>query len=335
MNYKWWKFIFVLPIFLCILYAGGYIAQFICNYKVWTSAGNFAGNGSYPKAPSLHPMACLSALTQFPYNLYGIFLCLLALGLLVFLLMQMGVDRNGEVFDKERNLNYSLKGTYGTSGFMTPDEMYKVLELTDHVKKTKGTILGKLNGKAVCLPYETRMNRNIAVYGASGSMKSRAFARNMIFQCVARGKNGGVGESLIITDPKSELYESMAGYLENEGYTVRCFNLVNPENSDAWNCLMEIDGQETMAQVFSDVIIQNTGSAKGDHFWDNAELNLLKALVLYVEQGFPPESKNIGQVYKLLTLSSEKELNSLFDLLPVSHPAKVPYCMQAIRCDPG
>lgn len=196
-----------------------------------------------------------------------------------------------------------------------------VLELTDHVKKNKDTILGKLNGKAVCLPYKTRMNRNIAVYGASGSMKSRAFARNMIFQCVARG------ESLIITDPKSELYESMAVYLEKEGYTVQMFNLVNPENSDSWNCLMEIEGQETMAQVFSDVIIQNTGSAKGDHFWDNAELNLLKALVLYVEQGFPPEAKNIGQVYKLLTLISEKELNSLFDLLPVSHPAKVPYCI--------
>ncbi len=26
-------------------------------------------------------------------------------------------------------------------------------------------------------------------------------------------------------------------------------------------------------------------------------------------------------------MSSEKELNSLFDLLPVSHPAKVPYCI--------
>ena len=36
MNRKWWNLIFVLPIFLCILYAGGYIAQFICNYKVWT-----------------------------------------------------------------------------------------------------------------------------------------------------------------------------------------------------------------------------------------------------------------------------------------------------------
>ena len=90
---------------------------------------------------------------------------------------------------------------------------------------------------------------------------------------------------------------------------------------------MEINGSETMAQVFADVIIQNTGSAKGDHFWDNAEMNLLKALVLYVDQGFPPEAKNIGQVYKLLTMSSERELNSLFDLLPVSHPAKVPYCI--------
>lgn len=233
----------------------------------------------------------------------------------------MGNDRNGEISDRDRNFNYSTQRTYGTSGFMTSDEMFKVLELAGDVRKNQGTILGKLNGKAVCLPNKTRLNRNIAVYGASGSMKSRAFARNMIFQCVARG------ESLIITDPKSELYESMSVYLENEGYTVKAFNLVNPENSDSWNCLGEINGQETMAQVFADVIIQNTGSGKGDHFWDNAEMNLLKALVLYVDQGFPAEAKNIGQVYKLLTMSSEKELNSLFDLLPVSHPAKVPYCI--------
>ena len=53
---------------------------------------------------------------------------------------------------------------------MTLEEMHQVLELTNDVKKHKGTILGKLNGKAVCLPKDTRMNRNIAVYGASGSI---------------------------------------------------------------------------------------------------------------------------------------------------------------------
>ena len=133
------------------------------------------------------------------------------------------------------------------------------------------------------------------------------------------------GESLIITDPKSELYADLCLYLQDNGYTVKVFNLINPENSDSWNCLAEIEGQELMAQLFCDVIIKNTGSVKADHFWDNSEMNLLKALVLYVDQGFPPEGRNIGQVYKLLTMSSEKELNGLFDLLPVTHPAKAPY----------
>lgn len=323
MKRKWFKLLYLLPICICTLFMGGYITQFIRNYKVWSLEGHFAGDGTAPQIPSLNPVDCIASLTNFPYSLYGIFICILVLGLLVFFVMRMGFDREGGVTDRERNLTYSNKGTYGTSGFMSPEEMHDVLELISikDLKKNKGTILGILDGKIICLPYKTRMNRNVAVYGASGSQKSRAYARNMIFQCVARG------ESLIILDPKSELYEGTAEYLKGEGYIVKCFNLVNPENSDSWQCLGEIEGQETMAQIFADVIIQNTGNGKGDHFWDNAEMNLLKALILYVEQGFPTEANNIGQVYKLLTMSSEKELNSLFDLLPVSHPAKVPYCI--------
>lgn len=94
MNRKWWKFLFLLPISVCTLYAGGYAAQFIKNYQEWTSAGNFAGNGTYPQAASLHPLVCFhTALTDFPYNLYGIFLCLVLFGLLTFLLMRMGYLR--------------------------------------------------------------------------------------------------------------------------------------------------------------------------------------------------------------------------------------------------
>ncbi len=109
---------------------------------------------------------------------------------------------------------------------------------------------------------------------------------------------------------------------------VKVFNLVNPENSDSWNCLAEVEGQELMAQLFVDVIIRNTkGDSKGDHFWDSAEMNLLKALVLYVDKGYPEESRNMGQVYQLLTLNSETALNSLFDVLPATHPAKAPYSL--------
>ena len=90
MNRKWWKLIYMLPITFCTLYAGGYVAQFIRNYQTWESAGNFAGNGTAPQIPSPHPLACLDALTAFPYNLYGIFLCLTVFGLITFLLMQIG-----------------------------------------------------------------------------------------------------------------------------------------------------------------------------------------------------------------------------------------------------
>ena len=301
-----------------LLYGGGYIAQFIRNYTEWQNSGAVMGDGTSPQMPTFAIGECFRAMFTMPYGIIGIAICVLVLGLLVFMVMRMGFGDKGE-YDRNRNLIYSNKGTYGTAGFMPEKEISEVLDVVSDVRKHTGTILGKLNGKAICVPKETRLNANIAVYGASGSMKTRAFCINRILQSAARG------ESLIITDPKSELYEKTSEYLRSKGYVVKVFNLVSPESSDSWNCLCEIEGDELMAQLFCDVIIKNTGSERGDHFWDNAEMNLLKALVLYVEQGYPSDRKNIGEVYRLLTLNSENELNTLFDKLPISHPAKAPY----------
>ena len=303
---------------IALLYGGGYLSQFIYNYEIWQQSGGTTYGGTAPEFPDSDFVSCILAAFRFPYGLYGIGICVLVLALLIIMVMRMGYSDTGE-YDRERNLTYSNKGTYGTAGFMNKKEMKGVLDLVTDVCKHHGIILGELEGQAVCLPEKTRFNGNLAVYGASGSKKTRAFCVNMILQCAARKT------SLIICDPKSELYEKTSQYLRDKGYVVRKFDLVTPSSSDSWNCLSEINGQELMAQLFCDVIIKNTGSERGDHFWDNAEMNLLKALVLYVEQGYPKEKRNIGEVYKLLTMSSEKELNAIFDVLPVEHPAKAPY----------
>ena len=303
---------------VALLYGGGYLSQFIYNYEVWQQNGGTTYGGTAPAFPDSDFISCILSAFRFPYGLYGIGICVLVLALLIIMVMRMGYSDTGE-YDRERNLTYSNKGTYGTAGFMNKKEMKGVLDLVTDVRKHHGIILGELDGQAVCLPEKTRFNGNLAVYGASGSKKTRAFCVNMILQCAARKT------SLIICDPKSELYEKTSQYLRDKGYVVRKFDLVTPSSSDSWNCLSEINGQELMAQLFCDVIIKNTGSERGDHFWDNAEMNLLKALVLYVEQGYPKEKRNIGEVYKLLTMSSEKELNAIFDVLPVEHPAKAPY----------
>lgn len=307
-----------MPLLAVMLYASGYISQFVGNYTTWQKNGGYPGDGTSPALPTTSPFDCIKAVFTFPYGIYGIGICIGLLVLLIILVMKLGWGDKGQ-YDKERNLVYSNKGTYGTAAFMSEKEMEGVLDIVPDIRKHHGTILGERNGKVVCVPENSMMNRNLAVYGASGSKKTRAFCVNMVFQCAARG------ESILVSDPKSEIYEKCSEYLRNEGYTVKVFNLVSPENSDSWNCLAEIEGQELMAQLFCDVIIKNTGSERGDHFWDASEQNLLKALVLYVEQGYPPEAKNIGQVYKLLTLSSEKDLNNLFDMLPPGHSAKAPY----------
>lgn len=328
-NSKLIKILIAVPLAaLAILYAGGYIAQFVYNYNAWQQSGASPGDGTSPDAASADIMTCLTSVFRFPEGLIGTGICVLLLAILLVMVMRMGYSDTGE-YDRDRNFTYSAKGTYGTSGWMDRKEMAEVLELVPDLRKHKGVVLGLLDGKAVCIPEKTMLNSNIAVYGASGSKKTRAYCVNRILQGAA-----GVdpitlqgGESLIICDPKSELYEKTSAYLRSKGYIVKMFNLIQPENSDSWNCLSEIDGQELMAQLFVDVIIKNTSGAKGDHFWDSAEMNLLKALVLYTDRCYPPEHRNMGQVYRLLTLQSENELNSLFEVLPNNHPAKAPFTL--------
>lgn len=305
-------------VLLGFMYGSGYISQFIRNYALWQGAGGTVGDyTTAPAFPSFTVGKCMEALFSFPHGLYGLFVCALLFLILFAFVMKLGFGGGG-VIDRARNLKYSDSGSYGTAGFMEKKEIEKVFEVTD-VKKCSGIILGEMGGKVVALPNSSRLNRNIAVYGAPGSMKSRAFCRNMILGCIRRE------ESIIITDSKTELYRDTAEYARSQGYCVRVFNLISPENSDSWDCLGEVNGSELMAQTFTDVVIANTGSEREDHFWDNAELNLLKSLVLFVDSSPKGVDKTFPEVYRMITMNNETALNKIFDRLPVTHPAKAPY----------
>ena len=156
---------------------------------------------------------------------------------------------------------------------MAETELRTVLEVASP-QKARGIILGQTDrGSVICLPEDTRLNKHIAVFGASGTMKSRGVIRPALFQSIRRG------ESVVVTDPKSEIYSDTVELFRKYGYTVRVYNLLQPELSDSWNCMFDLGGDTLMAQVLTDVIIANTkGDGKGDHFWDNGEANLLKSL---------------------------------------------------------
>ena len=305
----------VLALFM-LLFVSGLIAQVANNYSEWMNANGLTGNVTM-KPPNWNPFVCIGQ----AFTLRGVF-CLLAIvtiGGVIFLIYKLYDRFDGKKKDP-RGFTTSDSGVYGTATFMTDKEMQKMLELTTP-EKAEGVILGEYEGKTVCMPRDTKLNKHIAICGASGTMKSRAIIRNALFQAL---KND---ESVVIADPKADLYRDTAEMFRANGYEVKVFNLVSPANSDSWNCMSDLGGDTLLAQVLTNVIIGNTSSGKGDHFWDNGEGNLLKALVLYVtlDPDKTPEDKNLPAVYRLLTQNSENELTKMFARLPMDHPAKAPF----------
>lgn len=299
-----------------MIYLSGIIGQMLSNYTIWLSGGGIGGGQSMSKV-LLDPASCYRH--AFSPEGFKALLGIAAIFLGVFIYIKLYDRFDGKERDP-RGFTKSSSGLYGTAGWMDEKEMKEVLEVSQ-VADAKGTILGSHKGKAVCMPKDTKLNRHIAVFGASGTMKSRAIIRNMLFQSIKRS------ESVIITDSKGELYSDTAELFRQNGYEVKVFNLINPQHGDAWNCMADLDGDTLMSQMLANVIIGNTSSGKGDHFWDNGEGNLLKALILYVDQdrSRSPSLKHLTAVYQMLTKNSERQLTALFEKLPIDHPARAPF----------
>lgn len=309
---------------LALLYLGGLLAQLLTNYSIWTTNGGMMGTEQIAP-PDWNPLTCW--INAFTTNGLKSILLIVGAGAAIVTYLKLHDKFSGTEYDP-RGFTKSKTGAYGTASWMTDKELKEVLELTTPEKAT-GMILGERKGSLVCLPENTRLNRHTVIFGASGTMKSRAVIRNNLFQVIRRG------ESAIVSDPKSEMYNDTAELFRKNGYEVKVLNLVSPANGDSWNCMSDLNGDTMMAQVLTNVIIGNTSSGKGDHFWDNGETNLLKALVLYVDTDPSrlPESKNLSAVYQLLTTNSEKQLTAMFERLPLGHPARAPFSLFAQASD--
>ena len=240
----------------CVLYAAGIIAQFIININAWKAAGS--DYRISPGLPSSQISEVVRALFHFPEGLIAIGVVVLGIAVLCVFGLRIGWGQNG-VTDSDRNLTVSNSGSYGTASFMSPKEASACFEVTS-AKRTSQDILGMLpDGQVLTLPKDTRLNANLAVCGSSGTGKSRAISRNLVLQAVKRG------ESVILTDPKSELYESMGEYpsqiIKLSAYNKPASLGVTIKKSGNY----EVQSGQTMSYDFSG--IANTSNVALNHFF--------------------------------------------------------------------
>ena len=234
-------------------------------------------------------------------------------------------------------------GTHGTSGFAKKKELAEHLELGT-AQEVTGMLLGRIKERPddpdkystyVAHRMKPGENNNILCIGAPGSYKSRGFIIPFLMGCAQRSSNdeGRHPESVIVTDPKGELFEMTAPYFEKKGFYVKAVNFLDMAHSDGWNCLAGLDTNPDLVTTVANTIIQNTsGPKEADDFWSRAELNLLMALIHYVcnlkdARGnlLPLEQRSLGDVYKILAYKSVNEINRILAELPPEHPAKGPH----------
>ena len=138
-----------------------------------------------------------------------------------------------------------------------------------------------------------RRNLNVLVVGGSGAGKTRFYAKPNLMQC---------NTSFIVADPKGEMLRSIAPLLIENGYDIKVFNLIEPENSDGYNPFVYIRNDEDVIKLISN-LIQNTtpkNAQQNDPFWEKSEIALDSALMLYLLHEAPPEEQTFEMLMFLI-----------------------------------
>ena len=146
------------------------------------------------------------------------------------------------------------------------------------------------------------------VIGSSGSGKSRCVVKPMV------KKKKKKGESMIITDPKGELYVAAANKLKELGYKVIVLNFRDPLKGNAWNPLTlpyqyyKMGNMDKATELLDDVALNILYDAnnKGEPFWEKSAADYFSGLALGLFQDAKEEEININSISLMATIGEER-----------------------------
>lgn len=116
------------------------------------------------------------------------------------------------------------------------------------------------------------------IIGSTGSGKTQSMVLPLV-KILAKH-----GESMIITDPKGEIYEQTANMLKSKGYNVILLNFRDPQKGNAWNPLalpysLYHEGNKDKANELLDDLAMNIlydeKAQNQDPFWEKHQLIIL------------------------------------------------------------
>ena len=169
------------------------------------------------------------------------------------------------------------------------------------IKQIQRTLMNKEETKNTLLSQNVAVdngklsNMNMLVIGNSGSYKSTTLViPNALLASMTN----------VFLDIKGELLRKTGKYLQNQGVTIKVFNLINPEESDRWNPFVYIRDEVGLVKLITNLqeAVKPPDAMKGDPFWDQAVSLYLMSLFSYEWLRQEREKKEHPEQYQAATL---------------------------------
>lgn len=122
-------------------------------------------------------------------------------------------------------------------------------------------------------------------------------------------------ESIIVTDPKAEIYEKTGGLLKKNGYNIILLNFRNPQNGNAWNPLelpyklYKNGNQDKAIELLDDLalnILYDESNANSDPFWEKTAADYFSGIALAMFEDTTEDKININSINMTATVGEDK-----------------------------
>jgi type IV secretion system protein VirD4 len=153
------------------------------------------------------------------------------------------------------------------------------------------------------------------VIGSTGAGKTQTTVLPMV-NLLAKND-----ESMIVTDPKGEIYEATSEYLRSLGYNMVLLNFRDPQQGNMWNplnlpySLYRAGNVDKATELLDDLalnILYDESSKGQDPFWEKTSADYFAGLALALFEDADETEINLNSISLMTTVGEEKLANTTY-----------------------